>query len=48
MKTRFKTAAKAVASALASRQARGPELALARLILGAVGVKLGVDFARFV
>lgn len=30
--------------ALTSTEARGPELALARVILAALGVKLGVSF----
>lgn len=29
--------------ALSSKQARGPELALARIVLAALGVKLGVN-----
>jgi len=34
--------------ALMSKEARGPELALARIILAALGVKLGVNFAEYV
>ena len=37
-----------VISALASKQARPAELLLARLILAALGVKLGVNFAEYV
>lgn len=33
-----------LAAALTSKEARGPELALARIILVALGVKLGVNF----
>jgi hypothetical protein len=33
---------------LASKEARGPEVALARIILGALGVKLGVNFVNYV
>lgn len=45
---KIKALAAAVAQALASKQARGPELALARLVLGALTVKLGFDFSKFV
>lgn len=34
--------------ALASKEARGPELALARIILAALGVKLGINFVNVV
>ena len=33
--------------ALASKEARGPELALARIILAALGVKLGINFVNY-
>lgn len=33
---------------LASKEARGPELALARIILAGLGVKLGINFANYV
>jgi hypothetical protein len=33
-----------LAAILASKEARGPELALARIILAGLGVKLGVNF----
>lgn len=45
---RFKTKGMKVLAALASREARGAEIALARLILGALGVKLGINFAEWV
>jgi len=48
MKAKTKMALRAVAHALASKQARGPELALARIILAALGVKLGINFAEYV
>ena len=43
MSTSAKKKLHAVWCVLASKQARGPELALARLILAALGVKLGVN-----
>lgn len=33
--------------ALASKEARGPELALARIILAALGVKLGINLGEY-
>jgi hypothetical protein len=33
---------------LGSKEARGPEIALLRLLAGALGVKLGWDFSQFV
>jgi hypothetical protein len=47
MKAKAKAALRAVARALASKQARGPEMALARIILAALGVKLGINFAEY-
>ena len=41
--SKFSKALHKVGAALVSSQARGPELALARLILAALGVKLGVN-----
>ena len=38
---------KRVLAALASAQARGPELALARLIVAALGIKLGINFGEW-
>jgi len=38
----------AAAKALASPQARGPEMALLRVVVGAVAVKLGFDFSQYV
>lgn len=38
---------KRVLAALASKEARGPEVALARVILGALGVKLGVNLVDY-
>ena len=38
----------ALCVALLSKEARGPELALARLILAALGVKLGVNAVEYV
>ena len=40
----MKARIKAVLAALSSKQARGPELAIARLVVAALGVKLGVNF----
>lgn len=34
---------KKLAHALVSKEARGPELALARIIIAALGVKLGIN-----
>ena len=36
-----------LAGALLSKEARGPELALARIILTALGVKLGVNLVDY-
>jgi hypothetical protein len=44
--TKLKSKGAAVLAALTSKEARGPELALARLILAALGVKLGVNLAE--
>lgn len=41
--SRFSRVLGKAGDALMSSQARGPELALARLILAALGVKLGVN-----
>lgn len=35
-----------VAAALMSKEARGPEMALLRIIIAALGVKLGINFAQ--
>lgn len=45
--SRFSKALRRVVSALASSEARGPELALARIILAALGVKLGVNLVDY-
>lgn len=45
---KVKLAGAAVAKVLASKEARGPELALARLILAGLAAKLGYDFSQFV
>lgn len=37
----------AVGHALMSKEARGPELALLRIIIAALGVKLGINFANY-
>jgi len=42
-----KAAARRLVVALTSREARGPELALARIILAALGVKLSVNLAEW-
>ena len=47
MKKRLAAVGRAVWKALASKQARGPELVLLRLILAALGVKLGINFAQY-
>lgn len=39
--------AKKLAAVLAAKEARGPELALLRIVLGALGVKLGYDLEQF-
>lgn len=43
MKARLSAIAGAVKAALLSKEARGPELALARIVLAAVAAKCGVD-----
>ena len=47
MKARLGKVGRAVWCALASKEARGPELALLRIILAALGVKLGINFAQY-
>jgi hypothetical protein len=44
----MKSKLKALWVALSSKEARGPELALARLILAALGVKLGLNLAEWI
>ena len=34
-------------AALMSKEARGPELALLRIIIAALGVKLGINFTNY-
>lgn len=46
--SKVKVALAAAVSALSSSEARGPELAIARIVLGALAVKLGFDFSSFV
>lgn len=48
MKARLRAVLGAVKAALLSKEARGPELALARIVLVALGAKLGFDFSQFV
>lgn len=38
---------KRLLAAVTSKEARGPELALARLVLAALGVKLGVNLVDY-
>lgn len=45
--SKFSNALHALGSALTSTQARGPEVALARIILAALGVKLGVNLVDY-
>ena len=45
--SKVKAAVGRVFAVLSSKEARGPELALARLILAALGVKLGFNFAEW-
>jgi hypothetical protein len=47
LKAKLLAAYHGVLNALASKQARGPELALARIILAGLGVKLGVNVANY-
>lgn len=44
----MKAALAKLGHALTSKEARGPELALARIILAALGVKLGINFADYI
>ena len=44
---KVKAAVGRVIAVLASKEARGPELALARLISAALGVKLGISLAEW-
>lgn len=37
----------AVAAALMSKEARGPELAIFRIVVAALGVKLGINVAEW-
>jgi hypothetical protein len=48
LKARIVGVVVAVKAALVSKEARGPELALARIVLVALGAKLGYDFSHFV
>jgi len=48
MKVKAKAVLRKLTVALMSKEARGPELALARIILAALGVKLGINFAEYV
>ena len=48
MKVRVVGAARAVGAALASKEARGPELAIARIVIAALAAKLGYNFSTFV
>lgn len=45
--SKLKAALDAVGRALASKEARGPELALGRVVLLALGAKLGYDFEQW-
>ncbi len=46
MVNRLKKAAFAVLHALTTKEARGPELALLRIIVAALGIKLGWNLAQ--
>lgn len=46
--TKVKAAVGRVVGALASKEARGAELVLVRLIVAALGIKLGVGFGEWV
>ncbi len=48
MKARIIGVVVAVRAALVSKEARGPELAIARIVLAALAAKLGYDFSKFV
>lgn len=48
MKVKLAALGRAFCRALLSKEARKPELALARIILAALGVKLGINFAEYV
>lgn len=47
MKARLRAVPGAVKAALLSKEARGPELALARIVLAAISAKLGIDLVHF-
>lgn len=44
---KVKAAVGRVVGALTSKEARGPELALARIIIAALGIKLGINLGEW-